>query len=166
MHRVTSMLIAAAIVTVAALTWAGTYPERGPRAGVPPGQVEPLIRDVLRLKLSLTQKTDVATMLKKYRDKRGQEWEALRKAMDELAEVSYKQGASEDAVRSAYRAASAAGEPVALSRAKLVSELKRILTPEQTSQLDELRAERLAAKNSSSNQRRDGVSKWIDKNAR
>jgi Spy/CpxP family protein refolding chaperone len=125
-----------------------------------------MIKDVLRLKLSPAQKTDIATLLKHYRDERGQELDALRLAMDGLAEVSYKKGAEEDAVREAYQAVAAAGEPVALSRGKLSSALKRLLTTEQADQLDALRADRLAARGSQGSYRPDGMSKWIDKNAR
>lgn len=162
MHRVSSLLIVAAILTMAAFAWAGNNPNKSQRSG----RGDPFIKAVFKLNLTDAQKSDIAGLLKKNQEQRRQNFESLRKAMDDLAEVSYKDGGNEAAVREAYKALAAAGETVALAKAASTYELKKLLTPEQLKQLDEKRAKKMEKMKRKWAERRDHMDAWIDKNAR
>ena len=89
------------------------------------------IKALIHLDLTEAQKHEIALELKKNREDNKARFEAMREAMEGLREAMSKEVFDEAGVREAYQAVAAAGEEIALQKAKITAELKSLLTPEQ-----------------------------------
>ena len=98
----------------------------------------------IELNLSETQKTEVLRITDKYQDKRLSTREKLREARDSLRNALKSEQFNEDGVRTAYRQVSSIQEDLLVLRVQMRSELKALLTPEQSELLKERRALRSA----------------------
>lgn len=101
-----------------------------------------LLRAMLNLDLTDVQKHEAALILSRYRDEGKARRQALRSAMEVLRETTEAEPFNEEAIRGAFKGVAGAGEEMAVHGAKLVAELKGILTPEQKASLEEQRTAR------------------------
>lgn len=130
------------IATVSATAYA--MPERGmPGWGGPdPYFSGGMLRGLTRLDLTDSQKGEVARILGSNREAGRQRCDAMRHAMEALQGATKAEVFNEDRVRAAFREVAAAGEEMAVHRARLAAELKGILTSEQKAALEERRIDR------------------------
>jgi Spy/CpxP family protein refolding chaperone len=108
---------------------------RGMRGGI--------FHALIELDLSDSQKHELALILKVKREGLRATHEDFREAMAMLREAVHAYEGDESAIREASRAVAEIGEEMAVERAKLISEVERILTPQQLKTLEERRAEML-----------------------
>jgi Spy/CpxP family protein refolding chaperone len=101
-----------------------------------------VLRALLDLNLTDTQKHEAALILSKYRDDGQARRDALRTALEGLRDTAEADPFDEEAIRAAYKGVARAGEEMAVHGARLVAELKGILTPEQKESLEEHRSAR------------------------
>ena len=123
---------------------------------------EGLLRALINLDLTESQEHEAALILSRYRDEGKERREALRKAFAELRVTSEADPFDEEAIRSAFKGVAAAGEEMAVHGAKLVAELKGILTPEQKASLEEHKAARHEKRKGRMENRTSFLDEWID----
>jgi Spy/CpxP family protein refolding chaperone len=123
---------------------------------------EGVLRLLIKLDLTDSQKHEAALILAKYRDEGEVNRKALRKAMEGLRGASEADVFDEDAVRAAFERVAAAGEEMAVHGAKLVAELRSILTPEQNAMLEERKAHRQEKRRDRRDRRTSFLDEWID----
>jgi len=125
-----------------------------------------LLRALLDLDLTDAQKHEAALILSKYRDEGRERRAALRAAMEELRGTTEAGPFDEEAVRAAFKGVAAAGEEMAVHGAKLVAELKGILTAEQKESLEEHRAAWQGKREGRMEKRISFLDEWIDTHSR
>ena len=123
---------------------------------------EGLLKALIRLDLTDAQKHEAALILAKSRDEGKETREALRSAMEALRKATETDAFDEDAVRTAFKGVATAGEEMAVHVAKLVAELKGILTPEQRAALEEFRAARHEKHKGRMENRTSSLDEWIE----
>lgn len=134
----------------------------GMMGGPGPGPAEGMLRVLMRLDLTDDQKHEVALILSKHRDEGKENREAFRKAMEALRSATEAEVFDEEAVRGAYKGVSAAGEEMAVHGAKVIAELRGVLTPEQRSVLEEHKTARQEKRRGRREQRASFLDEWID----
>jgi Spy/CpxP family protein refolding chaperone len=101
------------------------------------------LKAFLELKLSEPQQMEMMNIITKYQSER----EDLRNRMigsrKSLKTVLHAENFNEDDARKAFREASTVREEIFVLRAKMMAELKAVLTPEQLELLKERRAQKL-----------------------
>jgi len=102
------------------------------------------LKTFIELNLSETQKTKVLSIIDNYQDKRQSTGEKLREARENLRNALKSEQFDEDGVRTAYRLMASIQEDLVVLRVQMRSELKALLTPEQSQLLEEKRARRFA----------------------
>jgi len=102
------------------------------------------LKTFIELDLSETQKSEVLNITDKYQDKRQSTREKLREARENLRNAMKSEQFNEDGLRTAYRQVSSIQEDMLVLRMQMKSELKALLTPEQSELLEEKRERRLA----------------------
>ena len=121
-----------------------------------------MLRVLLNLDLTDAQKHEAALILSKYRDEGRERRAALRTAMEGLRGTAEADPFDEEAIRAAFKGVAGAGEEMAVHGAKLVAELKGILTPEQKESLEEQRAARHENRKGRRGNRVSFLDEWID----
>ena len=124
-----------------------------------------LLRALLNLDLADAQKHEAALILSKYRDEGQERRAALRTAMEDLRGTAEADPFDEEAIRAAFKGVAGAGEEMAVHGAKLVAELKGILTPEQKESLEEHRAARHGKREGRMENRTSFLDEWIETNS-
>ncbi len=102
------------------------------------------LKTFIDLDLSETQKTEVLSIIAKYQDKRQSTRETLRETRVNLRNAMKSEQFNEDGIRTAYREVSSIQEDLLVLRMQMRSELKALLTPEQSELLKEKRERRSA----------------------
>ena len=102
------------------------------------------LKTFIELNLSETQKTEVLSIIEKYQDKKQSTREKLREARENLRNAMKSEPFVEDSLRIAYRNLSLIQEDVLILRMQMKSEIKAILTPEQSALLKEKKERRFA----------------------
>ena len=121
-----------------------------------------LLKALLNLDLTEAQKHEAALILSKYRDEGQARRDALRTAMEALRGTAEADPFDEEAIRAAFKGVAGAGEEMAVHGAKLVAELKGILTPEQKESLEEQRAARHEKRKGRKGNRVSFLDEWIE----
>jgi Spy/CpxP family protein refolding chaperone len=98
------------------------------------------LQTMLALKLTDVQQERMSSIIASYQDQRKNLWTQMREARQNIREVLNATSFDETKARDAYRSASVIREEMFISRAKMMAELKSVLTPDQISQLKERRA--------------------------
>jgi len=162
-------MILTVLLTVAVATFIGLAPQS--RAADPiattPGTAMTggLAATLAELDLSDDQKSRIASILKRDRSQIQQQVDALRNARTDLADAIHADSFDEAAVREASAAVATAETEMAVTRARLVQEVRAVLTPEQR---DTLAHRRAAARTQISGRFglvRGLVNDWIDRHA-
>jgi protein CpxP len=127
-----------------------------------------IIKMAEELKLTPEQKKLVAQALKDNREQVKPLREAMKKAFEGLHEVMDKTPGDEAAVRQAAKEVAKAGEELAVNRGKLKAKIDSILTPEQKTKRDEMKAKRMAEFKAHFKEHMEkhkkAMDEWIEKN--
>ena len=122
------------------------------------------------LKLTPEQKKEVALALKDNREQAKPLRMAMKKAFEGLHEVMDKTPGDEAAVRAAVKEVAKAGEEMAVNRGKLKAKIDAILTPEQKTKRDEMKAKRMAEFKAHFKEHMEkhkkAMDEWIEKNSK
>ena len=120
---------------------AGEFPSRHHRHGMGPRLLG--LKTMLELKLSDSQQTDVLNIISKYenemKNNRDSSWGARKNLMAAMRADEF----SEEQVRAAFKQLSSIREESIVSRGKMMTELKPVLTPEQMALLKERKIQRM-----------------------
>jgi Spy/CpxP family protein refolding chaperone len=126
------------------------------------GFAEAMLRALLRLDLTDSQKHEAALILARYREEGREKAAAMRKAMEALRGATEADVFDEAGVRNACKGMAAAGEEMAVHAAKVVAELRGILTPEQKAALEEFKAARHERREGRREHRASFLDEWIE----
>ena len=124
---------------------------------------EQVVNLISKLELTPAQKTQAAMILLSHQGEAQEDFASVQSAVRDLAQVIRHQGYNEGAVRSAYQAVATAGEELVVSRAKLLAELRGILTDQQLAVLDEERQNMIDLVNQRIENRQALVMDWIER---
>lgn len=100
-----------------------------------------VLKAFIRLNLTDQQKQEIAAILKTYRDDIVTAVDNVIVARKNLLETIHGSEYNETAVRTASQAVANAEEELAVLRAKVVSEVKGVLTAEQLSKIEQLKTD-------------------------
>ena len=101
------------------------------------------LKTLLELKLSDTQQAEMMNIVNKYQKERESLRSSSMEARKNLSAVLRAEQFNEEQARKAFREASAARENMFVLKAKMMAELKAVLTPEQLESLKERKAQRI-----------------------
>jgi Spy/CpxP family protein refolding chaperone len=132
---VVTMVFAGAMAAMA-----GDFPCRHPKPGFGPGFLG--LKTMLELKLSESQQTQVLGIIGKYEDEMKNNRDSIREARKNFMTAMHAEVFDEGKVRTAFKELSSIREESIVSRGKMMSELKAVLTPEQMALLKERKAQR------------------------
>jgi Spy/CpxP family protein refolding chaperone len=133
---VSFVFAAAAIVSSAILVQADPF---GP--GHPPdGPMFPL-KMLVSLNLSASQKTEVGEIINRYRDRQEVLHAQLMEANERVQNIINAEALNEEEVRLSFRETSPLMEEVVVLQAKMMSEIKALLNPDQLESLKEIQKE-------------------------
>ena len=130
---VVSMVFAGAMAAMA-----GDFPCRHHKPGFGPGFLG--LKAVLELKLSESQQNQVLDIIGKYEDEMKNNRDNTREARKNFITAMHAEVFDEGQVRAAFKELSLIREESIVSRGKMMSELKAVLTPEQMALLKERKA--------------------------
>jgi Spy/CpxP family protein refolding chaperone len=133
---VVTMVFAGALAAMA-----GDFPSRHRRPGFGHGFFG--LKAMLELKLSESQQTQVLGIIGKYEDEMKNNRDSIRKARENFMTAMHAEVFDEVKVRTAFKGLSLIREESIVSRGKMMSELKAVLTPEQMALLKERKAQRM-----------------------
>jgi len=156
------MLSLAILVGSAYAVAAGPMPPGGPGGPGPEG----LLNRLLSLKLTDTQKHDVAVVLKKSRKAVESAVQAMDTAMQGVHDVMQAEPGNESRVRQASQKVAAAAEEMLVLRGKVEAEALAVLTPEQHKQWVEQERKMFPPRDKERfHAGRELVNEWIDMHA-
>jgi len=104
------------------------------------------LKALLELKLSDSQQEQMKNIISKYEDQREGLRDKMMEARKNIWTVLKAETFDEGNARNAFRAAAQVKEELFVLRAKMMSELKAVLTPEQLELVKERRAQRFERK--------------------
>ena len=133
---VVTMVFAGALAAMA-----GDFPSRHRRPGFGHGFLG--LKAMLELKLSESQQTQVLGIIGKYEDEMKNNRDSIREARENFMTAMHAEVFDEEKVRTAFKELSSIREESIVSRGKMMSELKAVLTPEQMALLKERKAQRM-----------------------
>jgi Spy/CpxP family protein refolding chaperone len=137
--KLTTVFAAVIILAVALAAKAGGFGPDFPGRDMGPGLMG--LEKLLELNLSDSQETELLTILHKYKD----EIERVRNrsiaASKKLATVIHTEEFDENELRKAFREVSSLREESLVLMAKMISELKKVLTQEQRVLLNDRKAQ-------------------------
>jgi Spy/CpxP family protein refolding chaperone len=154
---IATMVVATTVGTVYAMPRGGMPGGEGPGFGPRGG----LIRALQQLDLSEAQKREVALIVERHREEGREKADALHEALEGLRGISEATPIDEDAIREAFGPVAAAGEEMAVHRARLIAELRQVLTPEQWETLKEQRGSGLERMKERRNRRSRVLDDWV-----
>jgi len=102
----------------------------------------PGLRMVMDLDLSDTQRDEIRTIVKKYRAEGKEIREDLASARENMAAVMFADPLDEAAVRNQFQSVVPQMENLAVFGARIISEVKTVLTPDQLEAMKGMQAER------------------------
>ena len=103
----------------------------------------PGLKMVMHLDLSDTQRDEIRSIVKKYRTEGKEIREELASARENMAAITFADPLDEAAVRSQFQALAPQMEELAVLGARIISEVKTVLTPDQIALMNEMRSERM-----------------------
>jgi Spy/CpxP family protein refolding chaperone len=120
---------------------AGEFSPRHHRHGMGPRLFG--LKTMLELKLSDSQQTDVLNIISKYENEMKNNRDSIRQARKNLMAAMHVEAFNEEELRTAFKQLSSIREESIVSRGKMMSELKAVLTPEQMTLLKERKTQRM-----------------------
>jgi Spy/CpxP family protein refolding chaperone len=156
------ILFAGCLLLAGAMTAFASIPRRGQPAEGGPGLRYLLLKAFMQLNLSDSQEHEIALILKQNRDENREMMRKMMEARRRVGELTMADDLNEEAIRQAVREVASYGEKLAVKRAMVLHDIKKVLTPEQLTVVQQLREE-MASKGK--DRLRSGVSlldAWID----
>lgn len=129
-----------------------------------PAQTQ-ILKAFIRLNLTDQQKQEIAAILKAYQDDILTAVDAVVVARENLVETIHGTVYDESAVRKASQGVASAEEELAVLHAKVVSELKGVLTDEQLSKIEQLKSDILDRVKSRIDKIKALIDLWITNNS-
>ncbi|MCP4346476.1 MAG: Spy/CpxP family protein refolding chaperone [Desulfobacterales bacterium] len=120
------------------------------------------LKALLSLDLSDAQKTEVANILKKYQDDMKTAADKLAEAKNNMGDLIHADEFNEAEIRKAFQAASSIKEELVVLKAKIFSEIKPVLTPEQIETLEERKAKHAEKRKKHMDKRFSKLDSWIE----
>ena len=140
----------------------GFAPPPGPCDQVWSGPQGHMLNMLLELNLTDAQKHDIAVILKDHRTEVSSVLTSMIAARKQLFELVTADELNEEAIRLAFRKTADYEEELTVLRAKLVQEIRTVLTTEQKTTLDTMKAEMQAKMKERIEQRKSLIDDWID----
>jgi Spy/CpxP family protein refolding chaperone len=155
-----------ALVVLGTLAFVGNDAmARGPRhgrmAGDGPGMGFGLIRMLDRMDLSQDQERQIAAILKSHRDEIAKVTATAAEAGSALEKAMNAPDYGEDSVKEAARTIAAQHERMILLRAKIMSEVRSVLTPDQNERIQRFAAQRSGRFQGGAECRLAAMDRWI-----
>ncbi|MBW1866954.1 MAG: Spy/CpxP family protein refolding chaperone [Deltaproteobacteria bacterium] len=133
-------IILAVVIGLAGASAANAHFCQGPmKHGM--GQGFPGLRMVMALDLSDTQRDEIRNIIKKYRAEGQDMRKQLASAREKITAVMFADQLDEEAVRSRIQEIAPLMEDLAVLGARIISEVKTVLTADQIDMLKDMRAE-------------------------
>jgi Spy/CpxP family protein refolding chaperone len=101
------------------------------------------LKTMLELKLSDSQQTEVLNIIGKYKNEMKNNRDSLRQARKNLLAAMHAEQFNESHLRATFQQVSSIREESVVSRGKMMSELKAVLTPDQMALLKGRKAQRM-----------------------
>jgi Spy/CpxP family protein refolding chaperone len=120
---------------------AGDFPSRHCRHSMGHGLFG--LKAMLELKLSESQQTEMLDIIGKYENEMKNNRDSIRQARKNLMAAMHAEALNEEQLRTAFKQLSLIREESIVSRAKMMTELKAVLTPEQMALLKERKTQRM-----------------------
>lgn len=98
---------------------------------------------IKQLNLNEDQKTQVKSLVQRFREEAKSMREAMVDAKLQVAQIMFSDPFSESQARAAFRKAATLKEDLMIARAKLFNQVKTVLTPEQRAKLERIKGEKL-----------------------
>ena len=136
---VVTMVFAGALAAMA-----GDFPSRHRRPGFGHGFLG--LKAMLELKLSESQQTQALEIIGKHENEMKNNRGSIREARKNFMEAMHAEVFDEGKLRTAFKQLSSIREESIVSRGKMMSELKAVLTPEQMSLLKERKDKKMERK--------------------
>jgi Spy/CpxP family protein refolding chaperone len=133
---VVTMVFAGALAAMA-----GDYPSRHRRPGFGHGFLG--LKAMLELKLSESQQTQALEIIGKHENEMKNNRDSIREARKNFMEAMHAEVFDEGKLRTAFKQLSSIREESIVSRGKMMSELKAVLTSEQMALLKERKTQRM-----------------------
>lgn len=114
------------------------------------------------LNLTETQQDQVRAVLAKYKETIKSQIDTLAGAHQEMAHVMHAETLDEAALRNAFKNVAGAREEMVVLRAKIIQEIRPILTTDQIDRLNEMRNRRAERFEQRSEKRWDRFEDWLD----
>ena len=124
-----------------------------------------ILKNVIQFGLKDNQKTQIANILKDERPQVRPLVDNALRAQRQLFETIHKENFDEAAVRQAAKNAASAEEELAVERAKIVSEVKTVFTPEQKEMLQGAKEKLSARIDEKIAKLREVIDSWVDTHA-
>jgi Spy/CpxP family protein refolding chaperone len=140
MKSIKAWAVAVAVLMAFALAFTAEARPFGPKRGIKSGLVG--LKGFLELNLSAGQQEEMLNILNKYQLEREGLRDRIMESRKNLRAVLRAEAFNEGEARKAFREASAAREDIFVLRAKMMSELKAVLTPEQKQLIESRRGQR------------------------
>jgi Spy/CpxP family protein refolding chaperone len=167
----TQKLIKAILIAAMALTFAASVSAQGgPHAGGGQGgkgkgmdrEGGPMGIPFKGIHLTEAQKTQVASVLMKYREEQKTLVDKMIAARENVFEAVHASEFNEAAVRQASRELASAGEEFAVLKARISSEIRPILTAEQIQQIEDQKAEKKERMKTRKEEMRSRFDEWLE----
>lgn len=146
--------VVAAVSMAFALAFAAEARPFGPKRGMKFGLGG--LKGFLELKLSEAQQGEMMNIINKYQPEREGLRDRMMEATRNLKAVLHAEPFNEGEARKAFREASAMREEIFVLRAKMMTEMRAVLTPEQKELIKERRAQRAET-------RKQRFETWLEK---
>jgi Spy/CpxP family protein refolding chaperone len=136
-----ALTVMVAVLMVFALAFAAEARPFGPNRGIRP--VLGGLKAFLQLKLSDSQQVHMMNILNKYETDRESLRNSIMEVRKNLSAILHAEKFNNEHARKAFREASAVREEMFVLKAKMMAELRAVLTPEQREFLKDRRAHRM-----------------------
>ena len=140
----------------------GSPPPPGPGDHVWSGPQGHMLKMLLELNLTDAQKHDIAVILKEHRSTASSTLASMITAKKDLFELIDADEMNEEAIRTAFQKAAEYEEELTVMRAKLIQEIRGVLTDEQKATLESMKAKMQAKMKERVEERRSLIDEWID----
>jgi Spy/CpxP family protein refolding chaperone len=139
LRKALTVMVAVSMIFI--LAFAAEARPFGPKRGIRPDLGG--LKAFLQLKLSDSQQVHMMNILNKYETDRESLRNSMMEARKNLSAILHAEKFNNEHARKAFRDASAVREEMFVLKAKMMAELKEVLTPEQQEFLKDRRAQRM-----------------------
>lgn len=163
MKRISLMLtlLVLGFLALGATDASARWNRHGPMDGDGPGMGFGMIRMLERLDLSDDQERQIASLLKSHRDEIAREMADAAEARSALKSAMHASEFSEENVKEAARKMAAQHERMILLRARIMNDVRSILTPDQNERIQRFAEKRSGRFHGAVDSRMAAMDRWI-----